>query len=1138
MKCKGVEFRISLASWLSWRGGKPLVCAKLSALGECYYISIARRLSLAVILLLLFYAPAFSQIPLDSLFTQVEEKRLAAQTETALALLEGGKEQAVQVDRFPEWQIWKAKCLSDTDARQSALDLLTTAKKKLKLPKDDLLLAEAVNIQGSIAFRQNQLSAAEQYYREALGIRETYLGPTSEKVADGYNNLGAVFYLRQQYDEAIFYHQQALTIRLGILESPHPDLGSSYNNIAACFYDLGQIDQALSYNQEALTQRMGRFGERHPSVADSYNNLGNCYFDLYQLDLAITQHEKALSIRRALQILDGEAASYNNLGNCWLEYGDYQRAVQYFNQSIQLYEQVYGSDHPSIAEVAVNQGTAYLEIGDFSNALGRFELARFIIEQQLGAASPNRIPALLGQASALQQLGSFEAAIPLFQEAIGQIQQQLGAEHPLLPEAYNNLGNCFFRQENYGPAREYYQKAGLIFQNQGGSAQTTASTIFNIGNTYFEDDEAAKALRYYEQATRLLTANHSLSSLFFKVKLAKAMAYAKMGKEDQAKASLAQEAEKMASSEASPRPEWIDVLVQLGDFYQEEGNSLALEKALHAYEKAAAYLDQILIFNRSLLAKRQIRIDYFRLYEKGIRVALQLSETEDEEFYREKAFQLSEKSKALLIREASNEAEARNFAQVPDSLLEKGANLRQQIAEYEQLLYEQGDQLDSATTRLVEVELLNLRENYNQLVAALEVNFPDYFQMKYQSATVSLAEVQSQLGTEKGILSYFLGDSTVFVFSISKARLEVLSYPKADLNRMTIQLWDAISHFTSAQAADDYTLYAQQYVRNAHQLFLQLLAPVEALGTLPEELTIVPDGVLCYLPFDLLLREAVDSSSLFRFGQHAYLIKDYQLSYAYSVSQWAKAFQAKAKRKQVRWVGFAPSFNKEVSRFEPLYFNDQEIRNIAKVLPGDHLFIGGEASLAAFEIQSSRPSILHLATHGLANANQSDFSFLAFAAKDSTEQLLYTQNLYAMDLDEVELVVLSACETGLGEALPGEGVMSLAHAFRYAGAKSIITTLWSIDDEKTANIMLYFYQNLKKGKNKDEALRQARLQYLEENNGEYAHPYFWAAFVPIGEMGAVSFYTNVTYLIALGVFVSFLILLIAYRNRQKAKKKD
>jgi len=157
--------------------------------------------------------------------------------------------------------------------------------------------------------------------------------------------------------------------------------------------------------------------------------------------------------------------------------------------------------------------------------------------------------------------------------------------------------------------------------------------------------------------------------------------------------------------------------------------------------------------------------------------------------------------------------------------------------------------------------------------------------------------------------------------------------------------------------------------------------------------------------------------------------------------------------------------------------------------------------LQNFLSDANQYRILHLATHGKADDRVGDYCFLAFTkTSNSLENLLYVRDLYNMRL-HAEMVVLSACETGLGELQQGEGILSLSRGFVYAGTKSIVGTLWSVNDRPTQEIMTFFYSNLKQGMEKDKALRQAKLSYLESSSP--SAPFNWAAFTAIGDMRAI-----------------------------------
>ncbi|MCB0617025.1 MAG: CHAT domain-containing protein, partial [Phaeodactylibacter sp.] len=166
---------------------------------------------------------------------------------------------------------------------------------------------------------------------------------------------------------------------------------------------------------------------------------------------------------------------------------------------------------------------------------------------------------------------------------------------------------------------------------------------------------------------------------------------------------------------------------------------------------------------------------------------------------------------------------------------------------------------------------------------------------------------------------------------------------------------------------------------------------------------------------------------------------------------------------------------------------------------------GNDATRERFLADAPHYSIIHLATHAKANDEEGEYSYLAFTEiPDSLQnELLYAKDLYSLRL-QAEMVVLSACESGVGELRRGEGVISLARGFSYAGAKSLVTTLWRVSDRESAVLMQLFYRQLKEGKPKDEALRVAKLQFIDQNNGARAHPFFWGAFILSGDMAPIA----------------------------------
>ena len=272
------------------------------------------------------------------------------------------------------------------------------------------------------------------------------------------------------------------------------------------------------------------------------------------------------------------------------------------------------------------------------------------------------------------------------------------------------------------------------------------------------------------------------------------------------------------------------------------------------------------------------------------------------------------------------------------------------------------------------------------------------------------------------------------------------------------------------------------------------------------------------------------------------------LSYSYSATLLAEMSSIKHSSYRKDFIGFAPSFGADNQdgvtmrnrRFAlaPLNFNNKEISDVRKILGTGDVYFGKDATEERFKKDASKYSIIHFATHGMANDRDPDFSLLAFSEiRDSIEnEFLYVSDLYNMKLN-ADLVVLSACETGLGELRRGEGVISLARGFSYAGAKSIFTTMWSVNDQSTSMIIESFYKYLKEGKDKDEALFLAKSDYLKSANNNSAHPFLWAPYIIIGDTSAMKLGSNWIWLyLTIGGCV--LIIISGFIIWKKAKKRS
>ena len=291
--------------------------------------------------------------------------------------------------------------------------------------------------------------------------------------------------------------------------------------------------------------------------------------------------------------------------------------------------------------------------------------------------------------------------------------------------------------------------------------------------------------------------------------------------------------------------------------------------------------------------------------------------------------------------------------------------------------------------------------------------------------------------------------------------------------------------------------FSNNYADLSVTLYDKLIGNLKLSG---RKITIIPDGTLNYLPFGSLLTDASNTSS--------FLESDLTISYQLSLKLLKNL---SGKNVKSRGLGaFAPNFDENPDRLYAtvrgsigdsislyhLPFAQKEVKKICDSWDAEIPITTKETIINSL----SENRIFHFSGHAISYADNPDDSFLALGSDiEMKDQKLLLKELYDIECNN-EMVVLSACETGTGALVKGEGALSLARGFIYAGAKSVISTLWPANDQSSAIIMNSFYEELKKGHPKDVALRKAKLDYIEKADPRYRHPYFWSAFTPVGDM--------------------------------------
>ncbi len=899
-----------------------------------------------------------------------------------------------------------------------------------------------------------ELDEALEKAEAAKEIYVSVLGAETEEVADCLYLKGKVYDLKRDIQMAEKVWRFALYIREKVLMKDHPDIAAAYHVLGLVYYKQGEYEKAADLYEKAidLYEKAFKVGLLSPrkknlSVAYSYNNLGLVYWKQSKYEKAIDMYEKALTILSAIYKGNHSsvAYSYNNIGIIFMEQGEYGKAVKFYEKALAIWLNVYGGNHPIVANTYNNLGNVYEEQGEYEKAI-----------------------AFHGKA--------LDIWLETFKE-----------NHPTVANSYNNLGVVYGSKGYYEKAIAFHEKSLKIYLSIYRENHPEIAISYNdLGNVYVGQGEYKKGIGFYKKALQALnfTDIDNLNHINYLLEL-------------------------------------ITIFHNMGKTYHKQylttKNDTALSNAYHCFQQTVAVHN---FRSKNIGSNRKTRMAKTALEINDLAIAtnLLLYQTTDSIHYLHEAFNYSENTKAYQLFEAIQESDALSFSGIPDNLLEQEYDIRTKITFHEKQRQEKFEEgLSQTDTIVLEIssKLFDLRQDYENLKATFEKEYPDYYRLKYDLSTVDVTEVQQDLiDSTQTLLEYFVGDSSIYIYVINKEDFYFHEIKKD----FPLEEW--VTNFREANAAGAYKNRTLQYCQSAHDLYQKLIAPVAK--HLKEKLIIVPDGILGYLPFEALLVE-YPKDLLYWKGYH-YLLRDKQISYCYSATLLKEMQEKRYKEEATKGiVAFAPYYDgkkiatNESTRFipsdsiklNPLKFSGPEVFGIQEIAGAD-VYHHKKATEEQFRKSAGQYRIVHLATHGKANDEMGDYCYLAFTGqRDSVEnEFVFVRDLYNLNLN-AEMVVLSACETGVGELQKGEGIISLARGFTYAGTKSIITSLWSVDDESTKDLMVCFYQLLlNNGMTKDEALRQAKLDYLESltlEEEERAHPYFWSGFIGIGDMKSIVF---------------------------------
>ncbi len=501
------------------------------------------------------------------------------------------------------------------------------------------------------------------------------------------------------------------------------------------------------------------------------------------------------------------------------------------------------------------------------------------------------------------------------------------------------------------------------------------------------------------------------------------------------------------------------------------------------------------------------------------------------------AFQYFEQSKSRSLADALTQTERTRQISNQDSLFRLLSDLKRQLLSTQDVINEELEKTKGAgNISSLREEIVRLDQNIQRCKLSIEEKYPGYFNVKYGYQTAPLRDIQKIMQKkDQVLLEYFWGNESVYAIGVSEGEIIFKRIGSSDsiksiVNKLLLHLADEHSSMSSA--------LFQAFTLNAHLLYEILIEPFKPLLFNKKRIQIIPDGSISQVPFEILLDEN-DSNSQVNYRSPKYLIKSFTIGYAYSSSMLIH--QESSRRittPSLLAIGFTGGQRLRAAdpKLEEIEGAEQELKALEKRFSGGKFLVGKEATESNFKTLAPDFDIIHLAIHGMGDVQKTFTASLYFRSKYDTQDdgELHAYELYGLKLKAL-MAVLSSCESGLGKGYKGEGMISMASAFTYSGCENILMSLWKVNDQAATTLMDNFYGHLLEGETIDDALRQAKLSYLEKADELTADPKIWAPLVAYGSLNQVFQKDRSMLFLFTGLLIFFGFLLLSLKVFKKRK---
>ncbi|MCD4785833.1 MAG: tetratricopeptide repeat protein [Candidatus Eremiobacteraeota bacterium] len=981
--------------------------------------------------------------------------------------------------------------------------------------------------------------------KEALQVAEKKYGANHPNTATSLNNLAMLYQSLGRYSDALPLHKRALEIREKVLGKEHPSVATSLNNLALLYSAQGKYSDALPLFKGALEIVKKSFGKKHPYVAITLDNLAELYKSEGRYSDAEPLYKRALAIKE--KVLGKEhpqvATSLNNLAELYYAQGRYSYAEPLYKRALAIKEKVLGKEHPDIATSLNNLALLYYTQGRYSDAEPLYKKALKIYEKALGKNHPSVATSLNNLAGLYNSQGRYSSALPLYKRALKICEKALGKNHPYVANSLNSLAGLYFTQGRYSNALPLYKRALEIREKALGKEHPdVAQSLNNIALLYSTQGRYSEAEPLYKRAVEIYekalgkehpsvaTSLNNLAFLFVAVGR-KADALPLMKKA----LSIDENVIRDVFTLASEREKFMFLATVQGKY--ECFMSLV---CMEIKEKPDALISGM----NAVLRRKGIVLESLM----GERKTLMESGSPEVQKVYKKLYQVTSLISSLTLAgpgKMSMEQYRKKIKKLESQREKLEKELTRMSKEYASEKRSRSADCESVSRKLpagsVLVEYVNIHP-FDFKAKGMEMKWgqPEYF------VFILPSDKNLPKGKKVSPKLVSLGKASVIDEAVKEFRMEIVR---------TRKLWE--NRILDESAAE------KRLAKKGRRIYELVIAPIrKAIGE-NKTIYIAPDGDLNLIPFDALQDETghylvekyklnyiSSGRDLLRWegkataGNETFIIADPD----FDMSGSDRASAARGILSEGRKVAIdrgGRSIDLTQAKWNRLPGTRKEAEEIKKIIRGEKMVEYLDKSALEEVVKSIKsPTRLHIATHGffledlddtillksgmerslrmdsrggafgripikmenpllrsglvLAGANRLGREKLPEGCGDG---ILTALEISGMNLRGTDLVVLSACETGVGKTHRGEGVFGLRRAFQLAGARTVVMSLWSVPDKQTQELMVDYYGRIKNGEGKSKALRNTMLSIIQERRKKSgaSHPFFWASFISVGE---------------------------------------